>query len=134
MNNEVIKRLEQLQKSQQPRQDHQTTAQRIEGLRYIRKRKNLSWITELLATLQQTVIKPGQVIDTRQLAIALGDEVNLVFDRKDERGDDTGPTRALGDLIGGHGLCLRKVAPSRYLMPTKLPIVQNDRLIEEAQY
>ena len=135
-----IKKLAELQKKEREKPLNDVL-QRLNELQrgpkrmYIRKRKNLSRITNILEqAMKDGIIEPGSIIDTRNLSDALGDEASQWFNRSYERGDENGPTRALGDLIGGHGLHLRRVAPCRYLIPTKLPTVSNDHLTEEAVY
>jgi len=138
----VVERLAQLQTKPTTKRDADDIVQKLAALqqgvpsvRYIRKRKNLSRTVEILSVaLTKGIVPPGGIINTRNLVIALGEEVNILFDRQYERGDEDGPSRSLGDLIGGHGLCLRRVAPCKYLMPSKLPVVVSDHLIEEAVY
>jgi hypothetical protein len=103
---------------------------------FIRKRKNLSKIVRVLEEgIRQGAIKPGDVLDTAVLArTVLASSVNNWFDRDGLRADEHGPTRSIGDLLGGHGLYLRKVGNRKYLMPEKLPIVEHDRLYAEAEY
>ena len=104
--------------------------------RYIRKRKNLSNIYEVLKFgLENGNIKEGTILDTRELVNGvLRDFVDKWFDRASLRGDDAGPTRSVGDLLGKHGLNLRKVRNRQYVMPFELPVVEDDKVLKEAVY
>ena len=108
----------------------------------ISKRKGLKMMCDLLQELQDAgIVKAGEIIYTGKIAqvILSTDEFKNIFNRNENRQDDVGVARSCGDLIGGHGLMLSKVGSvhdsGRYLMPIKLPIVNdNDEMIQCAVY
>jgi len=106
----------------------------------IRKRKNLSNITEWLQEqIDKGVYEVGSIITAKMVYALIPDDlIEEWFDRDEARVDDHGPTRSIGDLIGAHGLNLRKADNStkckKYVIPSKLPVVENDCLYEEAVY
>lgn len=99
-------------------------------------RKNLSNIhAALTKMLRNKQIKPGDRISSSFVVSVIGIETcNQWFNRADWRCDDVGPARSIGDLLGGHGLQLRKSKPGVYVVPSKLPVIKNDCLLEHAVY
>ena len=85
---------------------------------------------------ERGIYKSNDVIDTKGLARAIGAEtLGEWFNQAFGRCDDTGPTRSLGDLVGGHGLHLQKLGGARkYRFPEELPEVMHNCMYTPAVY
>ena len=102
----------------------------------LRSRKNLGQINDVISeAFDSGAIKPDCVIYSRGLREMLGEEtIAKMFTRSGYCGDDHGPTRSLGDLLGGHGMGFRKVGVGKFLCPQKLPVISGNTVYEEPVY
>jgi hypothetical protein len=103
----------------------------------LRRRKNLGLIHKLLTEMQtKGLLKPDDVIHTKDIEQVIKDsKLSENWNRSDNAGDDHGLVRSLSDLIGGHGLRLKKLSANKqYRMPKKLPTVRGDCVLTEAVY
>lgn len=104
-------------------------------------RKNLSLILELLAAvINELDLKPDDIVTSEQLEKVIRDsKLAHKWDLTSGSGGSgldkraLGLRRAIGDLLGGHGLHLQK-CKGGYAIPSKLPVVEDDCLIKGAVY
>jgi len=112
---------------------------RLQKRRYIRRRKNLYKIWEFLnIAITENHYKPGEVVRSDFVWACMEDSgYSNMFQRDDSgiRGDEFGPVRSIGDLLGRHGLRLTRVGNKRYKLPNSLPVVNKyNELTQEAVY
>ncbi len=103
---------------------------------FITRRKGMEVVHNVLsAALRSGVIKPDGYIWTKQLERTLQrNGLAELWNRDPNRKDDNGFQKTLGDLLGGHGMRLRRKAPGCYIMPKVLPEIRGDCMIKEAAY
>ena len=103
----------------------------------VRSRKCLGLIHQIVSQLKQDkVVTAGEIIETKRVYDVVVDQKLLSkWDRDATRRDEFGVTKSIGDLLGGHGLGLRKSGRTgKYVMPDVLPKVSGDSVIAEAVY
>lgn len=101
-------------------------------IRFVRRRRNASLAVEYL---KQSGLKPDDTIYTRRMARVIVDSgLAHKWNLTSNPGDEFGLQRALGDLIGGHGLHLIRISTGQYRMPKELPETKGDLIIKDAVY
>lgn len=103
----------------------------------LRTRKNLGAIHRLLTELHgRNKLLAGDTFTASQLLATISPEdIDRLWDRDPEARDDSGPAKAMGDILGGHGLRLRRqCARGKFIMPKKLPVVVGDSVTADAIY
>lgn len=108
------------------------------------QRKNLGFFHRLLSVaMSKGFIKPGDKIYTRRITEMLAEQglLDRLFTRlangpkvADPARAIDGAARAVGDILGGHGLRSRRVGVGRYLAPQSLPTVEGDRVLSSPVY
>lgn len=96
----------------------------------LRRRKNASNFHGILTEAQKAgIYKCGDIIDTADIAKMVGEErLEQWFKRDAKRKDGYGPTKSIGDVVGGHALKLQKTKPPKdrmYVFPLVLPVVDD---------
>jgi hypothetical protein len=102
----------------------------------ISKRKNLSNVHGILVeAFAKKYFSPGDFITSSMIVEAIGPKIAAEWFRRDNgRADENGPSKSIGDLLGGHGLQLRLHKRGIYVFPNKLPVVENDCMYVLAVY
>ena len=97
-------------------------------------RKHLGRVLAVLHDFVASGTKPKDIITSTDVANFLGDEVLVMFaDKNGIPPTPSGVHKAIGDLLGGGGLQLRRFGVG-YVMPRFLPVVENDTLVRGAEY
>ena len=97
-------------------------------------RKHLGRVLAVLHDFVASGTQPKDIITSTDVANFLGDEVRVMFADKDGiPPTPSGVHKAIGDLLGGGGLQLRRFGVG-YVMPRFLPVVENDTLVRGAEY
>jgi hypothetical protein len=121
-----------------------STTFKFDGVRYAQQpaakggRKNMGIVLECLtAAIKELGWKPGDRFEGCVIAKVLKDSgLDIRWQLTDTPGDTHGLARAIGDLLGGHGMHLRRPDGTRgiYIVPDELPVVENDCMIKPAVY
>jgi hypothetical protein len=97
-------------------------------------RKHLGRTLEVLHDFVASGTQPKAIITSTDVAKFLGDEVRTMFaDKNGIPPTPSGVHKAIGDLLGGGGLQLKK-SGCGYVMPRFLPVVVDDTLVRGAEY
>jgi hypothetical protein len=121
-----------------------STVFKFDGVRYAQQpaakggRKNLGIVRECLeAAIKELGWKPGDRFEGSVIAKVLADSgLDTRWQLSNTPGDTHGLARAVGDLLGGHGMQLQRPEGTRgiYIVPNELPVVKNDCMTKPAVY
>jgi hypothetical protein len=121
-----------------------STSFKFDGVRHAQQpvakggRKNMGIVLECLAAaIKELNWKPGDRFESCTIARVLKDSgLDTKWRLTSTPGDPHGLTRSVGDLLGRHGMQLRRPDGTRgiFIIPNELPVVKDDRMVKPAVY
>ena len=102
----------------------------------IKSRKNLNVVGEIITKIKNKKDgrKPGSIITSREVEdVVRKSNLTHLWQSSGSSKDTLGLRRSIGDLLGGHGLGLKKTKKG-YVIPNRMPVLDGDDLVEKAIY